>query len=165
MKKYQVKDKYEKAAKKIIGHFIKASPIVFSENSCAYNDLFAYGVLEEFCEEVSPQIEEWQEPYYPITLSEYLPLSIEKKMRLLGRMQSWANYHNELDGFVPDWSNDNIDYPKYGIVIESGKSYADVFFRANIFLFQIAVSSRERAREMHEYFKKDIQELINLKAI
>lgn len=163
MKEYQVKGKYEKAAKKIIGHFIKASPIVFSENSCAYNDLFAYGVIEEFCEEVPPQIEEWQEPYYPITLSEYLPRSFEKKMRLLGRMQSWADYHNKIDGFTPRW--DASDCQNHGIIVENWSARCSKNHFTNMFLFQIAVSSKDRAEQMLKYFHEDIKELIDLKLI
>lgn len=161
MKRFKVKTEYEKFYTALVTNNTDSIICkIFELDSVLYKLLKDANVLDIWCEEIK---EEWQESYYPITLSEYLPFSIEKKMRLLGRMQSWADFHNKLNGFAPDWSDD-CQY-KYGIELNYRNTNVDCRQYRNQFLFQIAVSSKKIGLDMLSYFKSDIQELIDLKMI
>lgn len=158
-KKYVVKKQFEKAASKIVCGGPLASPIVIWVPSIAEKALKEYGVFDLFCEEVK---EEWQEPNM-YTWGKDIAGGVNKKIKLLVRMQSWADFHNKVDGYVADWANDC--QAKWGVVVGKDAPCVDYASHRNPLLFQISVGSRERAIEMHDYFKAEIDELIQLKMI
>lgn len=161
MKRYKVKDKFERVVQKIIP-MKPQSPIIFDEGSDTYVGILMLGldIIDEFCEEIK---QEWKDPNFEILKYDVcLDYGTVKKINLLARMQSWADYHNKEDGFVANWNNEQR---KYGIVISVGLSAVGDILYDNLFLFQIAVSSQSRAATMHGYFHNDIQELIKLKMI
>lgn len=80
------------------------------------------------------------------------------KHRLLYNMTSWAEHHNKIDGFVPNWSTSFKN--KYGIYIRSGQlGIATKITLTNELLFSVAVSSEERATEMLAEFRSDIEKI------
>lgn len=153
-KRYEVKEKYVDAANALIGRTCTYG-FNFVEGDVVYQKLNKYNVLAEFCEELPPEVDAWKEPQ----LRSDLPILITDKAMLLIRMQSWADYHNKLDGFVARW--DNYDRYNHGIVVENYSVRSSINHFANVFLFQIVVPSKERANEMLKYFRKDIQSLID----
>lgn len=150
-KKYVVKEKYKKVAETLIRENVTGDVIIF-ENSPAYNLFKDKGVLDEFCDEVK---EEWKDPLLTIKS----PTWMTDKILLLIRMQSWADYHNKLDGFVVDWGVP--EQSKYGIEIRDKGLKIDDHQSHNFYIFQISVSSEDRAKQMLDYFRKDIQSLID----
>lgn len=153
---YKVKPSYETTVRKLSGHQLRSESIVFVEGSNLHNELLLYNVLDLFCEELPPEVDAWKEPQ----LRSDLPILITDKAMLLIRMQSWADYHNKLDGFAADWKDDRRY--KYGLCIYQGICCGIATFNdENYFLFQISVSSEDRAKQMMDYFQKDIQSLID----
>ena len=63
-------------------------------------------------------------------------------------MRSWAKFHNELDGFVPDWKDDN-QY-KFGVYCKKTRQK---------YIFGIAVSSEQRAEQMLAEFRDDLEKI------
>ena len=156
---YKVKPSYETTVRKLSGHQLRSESIVFVEGSNLHNELLLYNVLDLFCEEVPKEAEQWVEPQFWRKTKE-LPLQgLYGKAHLLIRMQSWADYHNNLDRFVADWSN-NMQ-KKYGVVIEDRITSIQPRQTYNGYLFQICVGTESRAAIMHGYFHKDIQSLID----
>lgn len=78
-------------------------------------------------------------------------------------MRSWVKHHNELDNFVADWTNDRQE--KYIIVISKNDFRVGFNYEINSGIFQLKVSSKERAEELLKEFKQDIEKLIELKLI
>ena len=153
-KRYEVKEKYVDAANALIGRTC-TDGFNFVEGDVVYQKLNKYNVLAEFCEELPPEVDAWKEPQ----LRSDLPILITDKAMLLIRMQSWADYHNKLDGFVADWGNDM--QKKYGVVIEDRITSIQPRQTYNGYLFQICVGTQSRSAIMHGYFQKDIQSLID----
>lgn len=150
---YQVKEPFIAAVKKLSGHKLTGDKISFTKGSYLHRDLAALNLLDVFCEELPPQVETWKDPLFRSDIR----MEITNKARLLIRMQSWADYHNKLDGFVAQWDR----LINYGICIENYSYRTTHASFTNIFLFQIAVNSKVRADEMLKYFQKDIQSLID----
>lgn len=153
-KRYEVKEKYVYAANALIGRTCTYG-FNFVEGDVVYQKLNKYNVLAEFCEELPPEVDAWKEPMFRSDA----PIELTDKAMLLIRMQSWADYHNKLDGFVVDWS-DRSRY-KWGVKIIYRELTKQAFSQSNPFLFQISVSSEDRAKQMLDYFRKDIQALID----
>lgn len=162
-KRYKIKYDYIAAAKKISKHIMREADIIFEEDSNIHRDLMVHNVLDYFCEELPPEVEQWKDCWFDIKLrvnsTHNVSDDIFKKAILLIRMQSWADYHNNLDGFVADWKDK--ERKKYGVKIEEHGAVIDWFRHGNLFLFQIVVVSEERAQQMLSYFCKDIQSLID----
>lgn len=157
-KSYKVKPAYETTVRKLSGHQLRSEEIVFVEGSNLHNELVLYNVLDLFCEEV--KVEQWVEPGVKTeSWGAYTSANGNIKAHLLIRMQSWADYHNKLDGFVADWGTDR-QY-KWGIDINRKLISTDFSNTFNTFLFQISVGSEDRSDEMLKYFRKDIQSLID----
>lgn len=152
---YKVKPSYETTVRKLSGHQLRSESIVFVEGSNLHNELLLYNVLDLFCEELPPEVEAWKDPLLTIQS----PTWMTDKILLLIRMQSWADYHNRLDGFVVDWGN--AMQKKYGIVIEDRITSIQPRQTYNGYLFQICVGTESRSAIMHGYFQKDIQSLID----
>lgn len=76
-------------------------------------------------------------------------------------MRNWAKFHNEIDKFVADWDNGE----NWGVEVYGNEINIDYYSDSRAHLFQIVVSSKERAEEMSAEFKDDIQKLIDLKLI
>jgi len=72
-------------------------------------------------------------------------------------MRNWARFHNELDGFVADWLRPSII--KSGIYWYNSKFIILDRSTDNDFVFQISVSSRERAEQMLAEFKEDLEKI------
>lgn len=70
-------------------------------------------------------------------------------------MRNWAAFHNQLDEFVADWTNERQS--KYGIVPEFNKYKICQYSYVNSFIFQISVNSKERTEEMLTEFKSDLE--------
>ena len=85
-------------------------------------------------------------------ISSFEELHIYNTMLL---MRNWAKFHNELDEFIPRW--ENKDQNKYGIISSYGSIIPACYFYNNFFMFQIAVSSAKRAKQMLEEFKEDLK--------
>lgn len=156
-KMYKLKYDYIAAAKKISKHIMREADMIFEEDSNIHRDLMVHNVLDYFCEELPQEVEVWKEPEFYLSVGATQTTYIKSK--LLVRMQSWADYHNNLDGFVADWS-DRSRY-KWGVKIEYRELTKQAFSQSNLFLFQISVSSEDRAKQMLDYFRKDIQSLID----
>jgi hypothetical protein len=156
--KYKVKDKYKEAANDLLDGFLSENGMEFLEGSAPYAALKRLQVLDEFCEVVK---EEWRCPNF--TLAGHIDNAIWKKAKLMIRMQSWADFHNNMDGFVPDWCNTDTQ-TRWGIILDRKRFKAD-WHPYNYLLFQICVGSQVRSKQMLDYFEAEIQELINLKAI
>jgi len=62
------------------------------------------------------------------------------KVKLLIKMQKWADFHNELDCFVVDWENKN--QRKWGVCLYQ-ETYIDYNFDYNEFVFGISVATEE----------------------
>lgn len=105
-------------------------------------------------------LQAWKEPEFYLSVGAQRETYI--KAKLLVRMQSWADYQNKLDGFVADWRNNHY---KWGIDIKNGTAEVDRNTFLNTGLFQISVSSEERACSMLTYFSTEIAELIKLRII
>ena len=131
----------------------------FDSETEAWKLLFDAGVLEYWCREISKPIDPWFDPEFYINLQSQVSDGALGKSRLLIRMQSWADYHNKMDGFVADWGNDM--QKKYGVVIEDRITSIQPRQTYNGYLFQICVGTESRAAIMHGYFHKDIQSLID----
>lgn len=157
-KKYKVKDKYKEAANELLDGFLYENGIEFLEGSAPFAALKRLQVLDEFCEEVK---EDWRCPNF--TLAGHIDNCIWKKAKLMIRMQSWADFHNNLDGFVADWKYGYQQ--KWGIRLIKDVPVISYNGGNNELLFQISLGSKERAEQMNEYFKAEIQELIQLKMI
>jgi len=155
MKKFRVKPDYVSAFIKIIDNPFLGFTLEFFEGREIHRILVSYNILDLFCEELPPQIEEWKDPLFRSDMQ----MQITDKAELLIRMQSWADYHNKIDGFTPSW--DAPDYQNHGIIVENWSARCSYNHFANIFLFQITVNSKERAEQMLKYFHKDIQSLID----
>ena len=153
IKKFRVKENFRVATNAILGY----STLKLTEDSAAYIRLKECKVLDIFCEEI---VEEWKEPevVFNTNLENYPSFSTLKKATLLIRMQSWADFYNKQDGWVADWSN-------WGIIIAHKKSYTDYYNSVNGLLFQITVGTEARAKQMHEKFNNEIQELIQMGVI
>jgi len=82
------------------------------------------------------------------------------KIKTLLRMEAWAKHYNEVDGFVADWENQQQD--KWGIQ-QSYKITVERYNSLNTFIFQICVASKERAEQMLEKFKTDLEKIFNNK--
>lgn len=157
-KRYKLKYDYIAAAKEISKHIRREADMIFEHGSDIHKDLLVYNVLGLFCEEV--KVEQWVEPGVKTeSWGAYTSPNGNVKAHLLIRMQSWADYHNKLDGFVADWK-DRSRY-KWGVKIEYRELTKQAFSQSNLFLFQICVSSEARAKQMLDYFHKDIQSLID----
>lgn len=152
-KRYEVKEKYVDAANALIGRTCTYG-FNFVEGDVVYQKLNKYNVLAEFCEELPPEVDAWKEPMFRSDVR----MELTDKAMLLIRMQSWADYHNKLDGFVVDWKDAN--QAKWGIRIIAKIAQTDWFTESNNFIFQICVSD-SRAQQMLDYFRKDIQSLID----
>lgn len=74
--------------------------------------------------------------------------------RTMQLMRHWARFHNELDGFIPDWTNRN--QIKWGLELESDILYVHNWFNRNVFIFGISVSSGDRAHQMLKEFGHDL---------
>ena len=85
-------------------------------------------------------------------ISSFEELHIYNTMLL---MRNWAKFHNELDEFIPRW--ENKDQNKYGIISSYGSIIPACYFYNNFFMFQIAVSSAKRAKQMLEEFREDLE--------
>ena len=153
-KRYEVKEKYVDAANALIGRTCTYG-FNFVEGDVVYQKLNKYNVLAEFCEELPPEVDAWKEPMFRSDVR----MELTDKAMLLIRMQSWADYHNKMDGFVADWGNDM--QKKYGVVIEDRITSIQPRQTYNGYLFQICVGTESRAAIMHGYFHKDIQSLID----
>ena len=153
-KRYEVKEKYVDAANALIGRTCTYG-FNFVEGDVVYQKLNKYNVLAEFCEELPPEVDAWKEPMFRSDVR----MELTDKAMLLIRMQSWADYHNKMDGFVADWGNDM--QKKYGVVIEDRITSIQPRQTYNGYLFQICVGTESRAAIMHGYFRKDIQSLID----
>lgn len=157
---YKVKEAFVPAVKKLAGHKLTGDQIKFPQYSYLHRDLCALNLLEVFCEEIPKEVDPWIEP--GVKTGSWGPNHSPNgsvKATLLIKMQSWADYHNKLDGFVVDWGNTNEF--NYGISIQNYDFGVTKSGFTNLFLFQITVSSKERANEMLKYFHKDIQSLID----
>ena len=157
--KYEVKKEHLKHYCLIVGEVYNSTPALmmgaqFTQGGEHYKMLRDAGVLDLWCYEVK-EIEVWKDPLLTI-LS---PTWMTDKILLLIRMQSWADYHNKMDGFVADWGNDM--QKKYGVVIEDRITSIQPRQTYNGYLFQICVGTESRAAIMHGYFHKDIQSLID----
>lgn len=76
-------------------------------------------------------------------------------------MRNWAKFHNKLDGFVPDFGNSIQD--KYGLRFSNEiECYPHPFQTINPFIFQISVSSKQRAEQMLNEFKEDLEKIKHL---
>lgn len=80
-----------------------------------------------------------------------------KKWKLEHAMKSWADFHNKLDGFVPDWNDKYQD--KHGLVLCKNQIKKDYYIVCNYFIFQISVSSKQRAEEMYNEFKDELDDI------
>ena len=79
------------------------------------------------------------------------------KHRLLYNMTSWAEHHNKIDGFVPNWTDDKS---KFGIAIfDKHIIIFRSYIRASDLLFSIAVLNEKRANEMLAEFESDIKKI------
>jgi hypothetical protein len=84
------------------------------------------------------------------------------KIKTLLRMEAWAKHYNEVDGFVANWSDEN--QRNWGVVFgNSNKFKVDCYYVNNIFIFQICVASKERANQMLEKFRTDLEKIFNNK--
>lgn len=158
-KRYKFKYEYIAAAKKISKHITRESDMIFEEGSDIHRDLLVHNVLDLFCEELPQEVEQWKDVDIAITARQSIQEGALDKAVLLIRMQSWADFHNKLDGFVPNWVNKD-NQTRYGIVLDGNQFTAD-WHPYNYFIFQICVSSKDRAVQMIAYFHKDIQSLID----
>jgi hypothetical protein len=71
-------------------------------------------------------------------------------------MRSFARYYNKIDGFTPDW--DDIHSKKYGVIYDEESGYASGLASTRVdIMFFAAVSSSERASQMLEEFKEDLE--------
>jgi hypothetical protein len=165
--RYKVKPQYLKYAAKLLGEEYNTSKSLmvgyeFTRGGEDFRTLHAAGVLDLWCEEVEEEVkEEWRCPNF--TLAGHIDNAIWKKAKLMIRMQSWADFHNNMDGFVPDWCNTDTQ-TRWGIILDRKRFKAD-WHPYNYLLFQICVGSQVRSKQMLDYFEAEIQELINLKAI
>lgn len=73
-------------------------------------------------------------------------------------MRNWVNFHNKIDGFIPDWDNPN--QRKYGLSVGDGAITTTSRYLDMELFFHIAVASDQRARELRDEFKQDILEII-----
>lgn len=154
-KRYEVKEKYVDAANALISRTCTYG-FNFVEGDVVYQKLNKYNVLAEFCEELPPEVDAWNDPMFRSDVR----MELTDKAMLLIRMQSWADYHNRLDGFVVDWGN--TEQLKHGIFIKDKESDTmEEWSSMNSFLFQICVGTAERSFQMHDYFKADIRTLID----
>ena len=153
-KRYEVKEKYVDAANALIGRTCTYG-FNFVEGDVVYQKLNKYNVLAEFCEELPPEVDAWKEPMFRSDVR----MELTDKAMLLIRMQSWADYHNKLDGFAADWGV--LEQSKYGIEIRDKGVKIDDHQSHNFYLFQICVKSDARAKQMLDYFNGDIQSLID----
>ncbi len=161
--KYEVKKEHLKHYCLLVGEVYNSpNSLVMGAQflSCGehYRILRDAGVLDLWCYEVK-EVESWKEPSFISCIECGASIGSHAKADLLIRMQSWADYHNKLDVFVVDWSGDSVF--KWGITLENLEAGEQYNRFANIFLFQIAVSSKERAKAMLKYFRKDIKSLID----
>lgn len=82
-----------------------------------------------------------------------------KIYNLIMMMRNWTRFHNEVDGFVVDY--DNHKQVKNGLIIHVKTIKTDYCYKNTInFLFNCAVSSKERAEEMLKEFEEDIKEVL-----
>lgn len=163
LKKYVIKKEFVKAATKILGFAPVGTPSIFWATSDVEKTLREYGVLEIFCEDVKKE-KEWEEPEIDLKINGLTCSNKYRKAHLMIRMQDWAGFHNKLDGFVADWAND--EDIKYGLCIYRGRCCGISNMRdENYFLFQIWVRSEERAKQMFDHFRAQIEELMQLKMI
>jgi hypothetical protein len=77
--------------------------------------------------------------------------------RVMFLMRSWAKFHNELDGFVPDWADYN--HKKWGVIILGVTYVIDYNYAYNQFLFCISVSSEQRSTQMLAEFIEDLEKI------
>jgi len=159
VKKFKVKPEYLKYYCALVGETYNSAEYrvmfaEFTENGECYRILKDAGVLELWCEEVW----DWKEPEFHIAYLNVQDGTLNKA-RLLIRMQSWADFYNKVDGFVPDFGDGDQD--KYGIELQDKEAELEFHQTCNAYLFQIALVSVERAAQMRDYFKSDIQSLID----
>lgn len=78
--------------------------------------------------------------------------------QLMMMMRNWARFHNQLDNYTPKWKS-NVE--NYGIRVsaEEGATVRGFSFY-NYALFQVLVSSEQRAKQMLTEFKKEIEEVL-----
>ena len=81
-----------------------------------------------------------------------------KIYNLMILMRNWVKFHNELDEFKPDWNNGTQN--KYVIELAQNSIKTAIRLNYNTGLFNIAVSSRQRANELLAEFKTEIEEVI-----
>jgi hypothetical protein len=83
------------------------------------------------------------------------------KIKTILRMEAWAKHYNEVDGFVADFTDCNQE--KWGIDIYNNLIKLTYYSKSNAFIFQICVASKERAKQMLEKFKDDLEKIFNNK--
>lgn len=139
LKMFRIRDKYRDAAKLIIDD-VENLVVQYSKE---YDLLVKYNVLDIFGEET-----------YKLKVSSL----VTDKQLLLYSMQCWADLYNNIDNFVPEWSN--LNQIKWGISISHGTPIVGPNYHLNAGLFQLSVSSRERAIDMLKIFNDRIQLLL-----
>jgi hypothetical protein len=72
-------------------------------------------------------------------------------------MRNWARHHNKVDGFKPDWSENNMG--NWGIILKGNEYVIDQFFVYQTFIFGVSVGSKKRAEEMLKEFKGDLEKI------
>ena len=97
-----------------------------------------------------------RKPEHAFKIQEQAEL-VKEKMLLMQEMLAFAHVRNEGKQF--DWT-DSTD--KFGIQMTGGDLEIDNFYRANWFVFGIAVKSREIAEEMLEIFGERIEKYYNV---
>lgn len=149
--------KYYEAKKEHLSHVLRylqsteknTTGYTFDSETEVYKMLREAGVLDLWCEEIS----QWDDPLWDAKL-----VTLTDKPLLLIRMQSWADFYNKIDNFAPNWESEDC---KFGIIIENIAFRVSMSQLDNPFLFQISVNSSHRAKEMLEFFKREIRSLIN----
>lgn len=153
IKYYEAKKEHLKHITKYLGYEedtggSKTIGYTFDSEAEVYKMLREAGVLYLWCQEVK----KWKDPLYCEEL-----VTLTDKPLLLIRMQSWADFYNKIDNFVPYWENEDC---KFGIIRENIVFRVSMSQLDNPFLFQISVNSSQRANEMLEFFKREIHSLI-----
>lgn len=82
-------------------------------------------------------------------------------LNLMTEIRNWARHYNKVDDFDPTTNNGE---KKWGLVIEgasftSVKIVVDYYFNPYRLLFYAPVSSPERAKQMLEEFKEDLEKI------
>ena len=79
------------------------------------------------------------------------------KMNLMQEMHAFAHVKNE--GWEPDCKDEYQG--KWGIAIYGDKCVIDIYYNLNVFIFGIAVKSKEIANEMLEEFGERVAKIYN----